>query len=53
MFIVNQELYDDKKCKYLDSEEDHWRTTIYPVCKCKMKHCNEYNGYCPIKDDKE
>ena len=38
-------------CPYLRSEEDHWRTTIYPVCKCAKMYCNEYKGYCPIRDD--
>lgn len=38
------------KCRYLDSEEDHYKTTIYPICTCKMKYCNEYHGYCPVRD---
>lgn len=41
------------KCKYQTSEEDHYRTTIYPKCNCNMKYCNEYNGYCPIRDDRD
>ena len=41
-----------EKCPWQGSEEDHWRTTIYPVCKCGMKHCDEYEGYCPIRDDR-
>jgi hypothetical protein len=38
-------------CPYLTTEEDHWQTTSYPKCSCGCRHCNEYNGYCPIKDD--
>lgn len=40
----------NKKCTYMDSEEDYHRTTIYPICTCKQKHCDEYDGYCPIRD---
>lgn len=58
--IVLSEKHETKneKCPWLGSEEDHWKTTmltitfIYPVCKCRMKHCKEYNGYCPIRDDR-
>ena len=42
----------NEKCPWLGSEEDHWRTTIYPVCTCLMKYCKIYNGYCPIRDDR-
>lgn len=38
------------KCPYQSSEEDHWRTTIYPICTCKFEHCAEYEGYCPVRD---
>jgi len=41
----------ENKCKYQTTEEDHWRTTSYPKCTCEMKYCNEYKGYCPIRDD--
>jgi len=51
MFITNSKININKKCKYLDVEEDRHRTTSYPVCRCKMKYCKDYNGYCPIKND--
>ena len=38
------------KCEYQDSREDHWRTTIYPICTCNFKHCSEFKGYCPVRD---
>lgn len=39
------------KCPYQGTAEDRWKTTIYPKCTCSMKRCNEYNGYCPIRDN--
>ena len=42
-----------KNCKYLESIESWDRTTNYPHCICEMKKCKEYNGYCPIRDDKD
>lgn len=45
--------YDPREetCPYLSSEEDHWRTTSYPVCTCNMKQCEDYPYFCPIRDD--
>lgn len=41
---------NNNKCPYLTSEEDYWQTTIYPKCTCNCSHCNEYSGYCPVRD---
>lgn len=53
MLIVNSKANNDnEKYPYQGSEEDHWRTTIYPICTCDMKFCKNWAGYCPIRDDK-
>lgn len=45
--------HPSRTCKYLESKESHDRTTIYPHCACGMKKCKEFEGYCPIRDDRD
>ena len=50
MFTTTTKI-ESSKCEYLNSEEDYYRTTSYPVCTCKMKYCNKCIEYCPVRDD--
>lgn len=45
--------HPSRVCEYLESQESHDRTTIYPHCTCGMKKCKEFEGYCPIRDDRD
>ena len=37
-------------CPYMKSVEDRICGTNYPACTCGTSRCNEYNGYCPVRD---
>lgn len=39
-------------CPYLTSVENRNQGTSYPVCGCGYRHCDEYRGYCPIRDER-
>lgn len=43
---------NNEKCPYQGIEEDHWRTTSYPICTCYGKFCKYWAGYCPVRDDR-
>lgn len=42
----------ETRCRYLDSEEDVHKTTIYPVCTGRRCNCDNFRGYCPVRDDR-
>lgn len=37
-------------CPYLTTQEDYYKTTIYPACGCQYEYCDNFHGYCPIRD---
>ena len=54
MLITNSKLENNnEKCPFQGSEEDHWRTTSYPICTCNGKFCKFWAGYCPVRDDRQ
>lgn len=38
-------------CPYMTSIEDRNCGTNYPACTCGREYCEEFKGYCPIRDN--
>jgi hypothetical protein len=39
-----------KKCPYLNQTDNKLRTTFFPDCTCWGQFCDNFEGYCPIRD---
>ena len=40
-------------CPYLNRVEDNLKTTFFPACTCWGQFCDDFEGYCPIRDKEE
>lgn len=38
------------ECPYINQVEDKLKTTIFPACTCWGQFCDDFEGYCPIRD---
>lgn len=51
MIKVESPIRYNSDCTYLGCKEDYNKTTIYPVCNGNYCNCDDFKGYCPVRDN--